>query len=418
MAIRRTHDLPSPPRDAGRPPSKRPIIVNELAALWWEHYQESGRMEFKPAIEGLPYRASMASTRCDRAAYYQLSGAEESNPPTISDLWRMSLGQMVHDQLDEIFHGRVLPNGDMVLCKQTVDLRPFVPGSAHPDHVLVPADWGEKILAGEAQLTDVPAHAVTVVEDKTLGGFSYKMKATSFKAAPEGPSYGHILQAGMVGRALNADKAIVAYFSMEPVSPTLASYTVDDEMGRFTAEWHFSASHLAPVLDVEAGRIRRLLASVEAKRRPLRTIVDPRYPSGMVVTDPVGASKGTKGAWVLHDGGMIVDAGECWECGYCRFRDLCIDHGDDSGAGDDVSDLIDFAATTEDAPEPEVPTSGNALVDQLADSIAQAVVNRVAAPRRRQPQGWTAEQIASASLVNGSLELTTDDPYDHDDAYR
>ena len=152
----------------------------------------------------------------------------------------------------------------------------------------------------------------------------------------------------MVARALGADRVIVAYFSLENLSPT-TSHNVDDEIGRFTSEWHFSAAHLAPLLDTEAGRIRRLLAAGQAKRRPQRTIVDPRYPAGMVVTDPYGGRGRKKGAWQLYDGGMIADSGECWECGYCKFRTLCNDHGDDSSDTTDVSDLLALANTTEDA---------------------------------------------------------------------
>lgn len=364
-------DLPKASKPA-RLPSKNPVVVNTVANAWFGQLVESGYLDFPAAIPELPYRASSAGTRCDRAAWYALTKADETNPDTIADLWRMHLGSMVHEGL-----GPVLASLSWGWRPEiTVDLRPGVQGSAHVDLVQFhsiandapmlkvasrPAindagdpvldRWGKPVM--EHQYSDeVDAaspvtrwllpdqfdadveRAVHVVEVKTVGGYSFKMKATNFQSPAEGPSFGHILQGALAAHALGCEKLSVAYFSMELLSPGMAGSFADDELARFTAEWHFSVSKMQPIIEAEHARIARLLRMAEAGVLPAREINDQDYPVGAQITIPQNNSKSP---WrSTDDQGNVTGGGTCWFCGYCRFRDRCIADGD-ALAGDDVT---------------------------------------------------------------------------------
>ncbi len=367
-------DLPKASKPA-RLPSKNPVIVNVVAHTWFGKLVESGYLDFPAAIPELPYRASSAGTRCDRAAWYQLTKADETNPDTIADLWRMHLGSMVHEGL-----GPVLASlGFGWRPEITVDLRPDVQGSAHVDLVqfhsvqhdapMLPAGgrhrwcpesrpaerdgkpvldrWGKPLherrysdfVDDEPVLTrwllpdefdaDIE-RAVHVVELKTVGGYSFKMKATNFQSPAEGPSFGHILQGAMGAYALGAEKLSVAYLSMELLSPGMAQSFADDEVARFAAEWHFSVERITPIIQAEHARIARLLRMADAGILPAREINDQDYPSGAIITIPQDNSKSP---WRVTDAdGNVTGGGTCWFCGYCRFRDRCIEAGDGNDA--------------------------------------------------------------------------------------
>lgn len=359
-------DLPKASKPA-RLPSKNPLVVNTIANAWLHQLVESGYLDFPAAIPELPYRASSAGTRCDRAAYYGLIKADETNPDTIADLWRMHLGSMVHEGL-----GPVLASLSWGWRPEiTVDLRPHIQGSAHVDLVqfhsiehdmpMLPVDkrpavdangepyldrWGKPI--DEFRYSDMVEHddgtftetrwlrpdeydvaverAVHVVEVKTVGGYSFKMKATNFQSPAEGPSYGHILQGALAAHALGCERLSVAYFSMELLSPGMAQSFADDELARFTAEWHYSIERMKPIIEAEHARIARLLRMAEAGVLPARELHDQDYPTGATVTIPQDNSKSPYR--VLDGQGNVTAGGQYWGCGYCRFRDRCIADGD------------------------------------------------------------------------------------------
>lgn len=354
MPVRRSiEDLPAAQKPA-RPPSRNILLVDRLARRWAEL---NAHNEYLPAIPGRRYRASSAALRCDRQQFYSLTNVERSNPDTIADTWRMALGSMVHDQLAETMDSL----GDGWRSEVIVDLAPIgVDGSAHADLVqFVCRHCDAPILMEDApddeQATTIvcqcsdrcashdvfeidrtakgehtwsPNHerAALVGELKTVNGFSFKTKATTFKGPPEGPQYAHIIQGAIAADALGCDSVIVGYLSMELVSPSLASAYCDDETGRFAAEWHFSVRQMRSVLDTEYARINRLMRAADANVMPARELYTDDIPSGAFIINP------STGAWRAGD-----VAGSTWFCNYCGWKDQCINDGADGATPVEVS---------------------------------------------------------------------------------
>lgn len=326
-------DLPRSQKQEGFPPAKNNFVAEAIAQIWHEietgvrdphtvsvelgkHGESGGRRPHAIPDAG-PYRASLSGSRCDRAAFYQMAGYDETNPMTIADSWRAALGTIVHDVIEDVAPIMFEENEDVtdVDNESTLDLRLIgINGSGSGDILITYK--GVK----------------TAVEVKTVGGFKFKLAATTFKGPPQGPSYGHILQGAMAAKVLGADQLIIAYLSMENVSPKLAEAYASSEAGRFAAEWHYNVEQLEPLIASEverAGSMEQLIAAntdapeghaVALAERELR---DPEYPIGAVVTNP------KSGMWTVlaDDGDSITDTGTTWMCDYCRYRDQCIGDG-------------------------------------------------------------------------------------------
>lgn len=295
-------DLPRANRPEGNLPSTNNFVVTRVAEAWRdekEGKQATGDLAHAIPDAG-PYRGSYGSKRCDRALWYALHGEPESNPPSLYDYWRFGMGHMVHEMVQRIID-KLFPDAEI---EAVIDLRPIgVPGSSHAD--LVINYEGRKLL----------------VELKSLGGFRFKSKVTTMGGAPEGPDYGHIIQAGLAARAYGCDGIVIGYLALEGVSVKQAAAWTQSEEGRFAAEWHYTVDELAPHLDDEVQRINDLIAK---EVRPGRTMYDvgPRsIPWGATITDP------DRTMWILTDGRNIVDSGSSWECGYCPHRNKCIEDG-------------------------------------------------------------------------------------------
>ena len=291
-------DLPRAERDEGIPPVSNNMIAEQLANAWFDQYVARGNADKARAIPELPYRASYASKRCDRQLYYALSETPETEPLTPASAWTMGLGTMVHDALQSVIESN-WPDAE---CEPNIDLRAIdIPGSGHADVVL--RDDG------------------VLVEVKTTGGFSFKMMATSFKGAPQGPRFSYLLQAAMLAAALGLPKIVIALLSLEPVSPQLAENYASSDAGRFAAEWHYLTDDLMPFVHTERARIARVLDYVAAGELPARELHDPEYPAGAVVTAPMAA----RAPWVVYneDRSAVVDTGSYWGCAYCPWRTQC-----------------------------------------------------------------------------------------------
>jgi len=316
MPIRRSNDgLPRATADQGIPPSSAPFIVNQIAERWFERHVENGNLDYAAAIPELPYRASLAGSRCDRQTYYRLTNATETDAKTIADYWRMALGSLVHDGLGAVMES--LPSGELTMWQTevTVDLRPAgIQGSAHAD-----------LVRFRCTTTDDPWVPDLVVELKTVNGFKFKSTATRFKGPPQGPDYGHVVQGALAAAGLGVRKVVVAYLSMELVGPDLASYA-DSEIGRFGAEWRYTDETIDNIVAAERTRIARLLMCVEQDIIPARELNDPTaYPAGAIVYD---LPPGKRGKWKLTIGDMTMDMGDAWQCNYCEFRQQCITDGE------------------------------------------------------------------------------------------
>lgn len=363
-------DLSDLPKDGAERspmrPSRTPQVVNALAEAWFKKYQE-GDPDNKPhAIPGTTFRLSSTSNRCDRQAYLAMAKVPRSNPNTIADSWRMNLGQMVHTGLQT----EIAELGDGWRSEIVVDLNAIgINGSGSLDLVrfvnnrtgepmqlfdsrldLESADEGGReyryssdIAAPESKWLRVGEwdpeveKPVAVAEVKTINGFSFKMIATDFKGAAQGPRWAHVLQGGLGALALGVPDLFVGYLSLENISADMAKSFSDDETGRFTAEWHFDVETLRPALEEEVRRIKRIISLVEAGVVPAREIHDPELPTGAIIVDPEH-----RGRWQVTQDAKVVQSGTTWFCGYCSHRDTCVAMGPDGNASGLAEQLLEF----------------------------------------------------------------------------
>lgn len=293
-------DLPPADKPAGCPPVAEPQFVSAIAESWFDQYLTNGEHMRAKANPELPYRASYTAFRCDRQLHYAMQGMDRPNP-NIADAYRMSLGTLVHAGLEDAIKA-TFPNAEF---EKQVDLTPIgVPGSAHADIVTYLDQTKPKVDA--------------VVEVKTVNGFGFKSMATDFKGPASGPRSGHVLQAALSALALDADRVIIAYLSMENLSPSMKRYTQSD-IGRFAAEWHYGRDEYEALARKEIERIQRVTRWLDIPELIAPTTLhDDEVPTGAYVQDP------QRGMWVNTDGaGNITDTGRVWFCDYCDWRDVC-----------------------------------------------------------------------------------------------
>lgn len=305
-------DLPRAVRSGGNPPlpeGKRQLL-DQLAGGWIDDYEEQGLKTRDLAVpEAGPYRASFASSRCDRALHYNMAKVDKSNPPSIATYWVFQIGQMVHSLIERIAH-RVFQH---VESEVPVDLRPLgIPGSASVDLVIYDED--ENVRAN--------------VENKSIGGYGYKMSVGS-RGDAKGPRWGAVVQGALANRALNSPKLFLAYFATEGMSPAEAKRHDVDELGRIAALWEYDAEECNEIVVAEAKRIRAVIDMANLGILPPRELHDPDVIPGGTVRDP------SRGMWVVADGnGQVAATGSTWMCAYCDFRDLCIADGEGGSTTD------------------------------------------------------------------------------------
>lgn len=293
--------LPAAERAGGNPPVSEPDFVSAIAESWFNQYLANNEHQRAKANESLPYRASYSAFRCDRQLHYAMRG--DVRPiPNIADAYRMSLGTLVHSGLENAIKD-AFPNAEFEV---QVDLRSIgVAGSAHADIVTYL----------EQSKTQVDA----VVEVKTVNGFGFKSMASDFKGPASGPRSGHIIQAALSAMALDADRVVIAYLSMENLSPNMKRY-VASEIGRFAAEWHYTRDEYRAIAMKEIARIQRVEQWLGIPDLIAPTSIhDDEVADGAFVQDP------SRGMWVKTDtAGAIVDTGKIWFCDYCDWRDQCV----------------------------------------------------------------------------------------------
>lgn len=346
-------NLPTKAARPARPPSKNLIFLGPVMTRW--HELAMANDDYQPALPGRPYRASMAGLRCDRQLYYALTGTPESEPQSVADTWRMKLGGMVHEGLQDLLDSL----GEGWRREVIVDYRPIgIDGSAHADLAqfvcrccgayIAPVDLVDTNVAGDelwemrcvaactqsvhfeiSRLADgshtwSPEHerAELTVEFKTVNGMGFKTMATTFRGPPEGARSGHILQGAMSAKAMSCERLIVAYLAMENIGVDMAQSMDSSEIGRFGAEWHYTVAEMEPAIEYEVGRIRRLLAAAEHNVLPMRVLHESDVPVNAHVVDPI------RKRWVVTDvDGRVVDDGTKWFCDYCNHRTLCVADG-------------------------------------------------------------------------------------------
>lgn len=280
----------------GNPPDETPRFGPLVAKKWAElHVDETDRPN---AIEGGTLRASYAG-RCSREIGYRIAKVAPSEPTTLSGYWRMGLGQLVHDLiqpiLEEAFPGAEIER--LVDWRESLGLN----GGSHIDAYLV---TGEKR---------------TVIEVKSVNGFKFKKKIGA-RGPAEGPDPSALLQAAISAKALGADEIVIVCLSLENLSPREADKLGTDDVGRFCAEWTYTAAEVAEITDREIIRLGAIDKIVAEGGLPPR-FAPIQMPSGARVTDPEHKS------WTLERGGHVLEAGEYFGCDYCDFRSQCVQDG-------------------------------------------------------------------------------------------
>lgn len=292
---------------AGIAPDPDPDVAKALARRALDHILATEEPHVRSSAA--PFYASDATGCARQTAYKYLSrtidGAPtESNPPTIADEWRFAIGNAGHDiiqaPLTELY-------GD------SVEVRAVLPGPDGEDLVSSRAD----LFAQGMDLLDDG----TLVELKTAGGYKFKMMATDFKSAPEGPSWSYVVQLALTAKALAAQgktvtRGVVVVLAIENLAKSWKG--VRDELDRFCAQWSFTPEELDAVADKAIARLSRVRALLEEGTMPPRNIDDPALPNRATVVDPA------KGHWEVVDNGVVVRGGTTWMCGYCPWRDQCV----------------------------------------------------------------------------------------------
>lgn len=312
-------DLPPAAGPLSPLPTGQTLIAGPLLTKWWEDYQKSPLFTKDSANPELPLRGSMAGLRCDRQLWYAITDEPKSNPPGVASVWRMRMGQLIHDEIaagmaSNLYNEDGKKHGWWAEDENDLTAIGY-PGSSHGD--LVYYDDG------------IPLY---VAENKSVGGYAFKLMATRFNGPAEGPRWEHVLQAAMTALAIKAPTIVVFYVAPESVSADVAKSCNLDEYGKFTAEWQYPTSMYADDVTREVARQKRILRQATPFEnttdqwiitRPERVLDHPDIPAGAYVDNPAA------GRWVLLSArdGSVVKSGSKWFCGYCDWRDRCIEHG-------------------------------------------------------------------------------------------
>lgn len=303
MTLKADHStLPRQQTAEGNPPDKNPRFVTALAQAWHAQYLADGRDE-RATANGSLLRGSDAAT-CGRQLSYEIRrrrgdiGMERSNPSTIADAYRFGLGSMVHDVFQEALIA-AFPGAEIEVVGVFTD----------PD------------LSLHADAKIVHEGKTIAFELKTTNGFSFKRIATSGRQPAEGPKLSAILQGAMAAKAFNADELVVAYLSMELLSPTEAKRQGVDDIGRFACEYTYLPEVFLPLADAELARLAAIQKATDAGEDVPRFIPGVT-PLGAEVQDPA------TGRWELRDpsNDYILNSGTAWPCqGYCPHALRCIE---------------------------------------------------------------------------------------------
>lgn len=295
---------------SGMPPDEVPDVAKTLARAALDHIAATEEPHVRSSTA--PFFASDATGCSRQTAYKYLSrtipGAPtEPNPPSIADEWRFAIGNAGHD---------IIQAPLTELHPDSVEVRAVLPGPDGQDLVSSRADL---FAQGMGLLEDG-----TLVELKTAGGYKFKMMATDFKSAPEGPSWAYVTQLALTAKALTAQgktvtRGVVVVLAIENLSKGWKG--VHEELDRFCAQWSFTPEELDQVADKALYRLGRIKEMLEAGDMPPRNIDDPALPKRAIVESWLADGKGS---WVVRDPkGEITRGGTTWLCQYCAWRDQC-----------------------------------------------------------------------------------------------
>lgn len=306
-------DLSSLPRanDAagqGWVPDSTPRFGQLLAEAW-----RSQHPDLEHAVEGSRFRHSDAGA-CSRAVAYASLKVPESNPMDLAGFFIAEQGTMIHRAMQQVLKEHWGPD-----C--AIEVVAGTHGDWHSGHIDV-------VLTLMVREQDDSATPLTIaMEIKSVDGYKFKLSIGN-RGPAQGPSWQHTLQAALNAAAIDADEAVVLYLARGAVSIQEAARKNLDELDRFMAEWTQTRDEYLPLAEVELRRIKGILDLLDGEfvtkegdqvvgMLPARKIPDPEM-QGNLIVDP------RKGSWIAKDAeGLVVDAGETWQCAYCRWQDVC-----------------------------------------------------------------------------------------------
>lgn len=252
------------------------VYAKVLVEEWARLAQERGTLAH--AVEGTTMRHSM-SGKCARQIHYYLTVGDEgiTNPFDLPAYWSTGLGTAVHGWWQAAL-ARLFPTAEL---EKVVHI-PEADSSGHVDAWLPE----EKIA----------------FELKSINGFGFK----KIQEDDNGPRYGDFVQACVNAYALNAERMVLIYLSLEAISRQRADKRKIDEVGRIAKEFHYTPDTFTKVAEKEIGRWKEIR---ERGADTPRAIPDPEVPAGARVIDP--------------STGRLSTGSYTWHCAYCSYQDLC-----------------------------------------------------------------------------------------------
>lgn len=287
----------SRPQLDGCPPDPEPLFL----ACYLAHIRERNAAEGERphAVEGTRFHHSMAAS-CSRAVAYHALGVPETNPMDLAGMVVTLNGTAKHDEIQEVLCEQLDPDHFQVEVPCQIE---GLDGSGTADGLLTV--WRDE------QPTRI------VWEHKNVGGFAYKM-AVGERGEPRGPKHAAIVQGALNALALDADELVVTLMTWEALSVNVAARKGFSEAGRVVAQWTFPRDVWEPLAVAEVERVKGILGLLDEGTLPARKIPDPDLSPAAVVVDP------SSGRWEVTDEDKgVVDTGTAWNCGYCRWQDVC-----------------------------------------------------------------------------------------------
>ena len=297
---------PEPERQLKGPldtaPLERPELAVRLAHAWFNQRMHDDNLPTAIADAGW-YRGSFAGT-CLKALSFKRGGVPESDPNSIADHWRMDLGSMIHEQLQQSITDAF--EGEDVDHEVVVDLNHIdIPGSMRIDTV-----WKRDL-------------GVETVEIKTINGFGFKTSTTKMKGGPHGPRDSAAIQGalGAVGYAAQTGERVlgarIVYLSLENLSPAIAAKIGSGgEEARFTGEWFIPFEDCKQIVAREQYRLRLMDQALDADE-PVPAVINvdvmTTYGSYVQVQNP------KTGAAIDEQG----NGTSTWMCNYCNHQSYC-----------------------------------------------------------------------------------------------
>lgn len=253
-----------------------------LAEAWREQNEKTE--ELAHAVAGTSMRHSM-SGKCARQIHYYLTHEAVTNPFDLPGVWATGLGSRIHVWWQDALRA-AYPDAE-------VEVTVSIPGADSSGHV-------DATVWEDGELTSL--------ELKSINGFGFKKMAES----GDGPRYSDMVQCCVNAYGLGAKKAVLLYLSLEAVSRSRAVRKGLEEHERIMKEFHFDEEQIKEVAETELVRWADIRT---AGPNTPRSLPDPEYAPGTVVTDPATGK--------LELNGVV--SGYAWQCGYCAYQLKCAD---------------------------------------------------------------------------------------------